>query len=76
MNFNDFPNAIVFLWNIFINNNWVEMSYMALINFSNKYFDRWAKYYFVIFFIFTSFFVMNIITGKNTIWLKLYRIHY
>jgi len=67
MNFNDFPNSMVFLWNIFMNNNWLDMAYMALINFKEKYkrFDRWAKWYFVIFYIFTAFLVMNIITGKT-----------
>jgi hypothetical protein len=52
MNFNDFPNTIVFMWNIFINNNWLDMSYMALLKFKVTK-ANFAKWYFVLFLVFT-----------------------
>ena len=58
-NFNDFPNAFVFLWNLFINNNWLDMSYMAIIQTNNKNY-RW---FFVAFLMTTQFFIFNVITG-------------
>lgn len=63
MNFNDFPNTIVFMWNIFINNNWLDMSYMALLKFPKSK-ANFAKWYFVLFLVFTQFLVLNIIIGK------------
>jgi hypothetical protein len=63
MNFNDFPNTIVFMWNIFINNNWLDMAYMALLKFP-KTKANFAKWYFVLFLVFTQFLVLNIIIGK------------
>lgn len=52
MNFNDYPNTIVFMWNIFINNNWLDMSYMALLKFPVRK-ANFAKWYFVLFLVFT-----------------------
>lgn len=63
MNFNDFPNTIVFMWNIFINNNWLDMAYMALLKFSKRK-ANFAKWYFVLFLVLTQFLVLNIIIGK------------
>jgi hypothetical protein len=68
---------MVFLWNIFMNNNWLEMAYMAVMNFNEKYaiFGAYTKYYFVLFSLFTAFMVMNIITGKKSPY-KFQRIHH
>lgn len=46
LNLNDFPNTFVFLWTIFVNNNWVTLSYMALLKYNNPY----IKYFFMIFY--------------------------
>lgn len=58
-NFNDFPNACVYLWNIFINNNWLDMSYMAIIQDDQRAY-RW---FFIVFILTTQFFIFNVITG-------------
>jgi len=62
LNFNDFPNACVFLWTIFTNNNWLELSYMALLELPDEY-DEYTKYFFVAFTLLTSFFILNVIIG-------------
>ena len=64
LNFNDFPNSIVFLWNIFLNNNWIELAYMPLVESKNPFLRKWGKYYFVFFSLFNTFFVLNMIIGK------------
>lgn len=64
VNFNDYPNTMVFLWNIFINNNWLNLSYMALLKFP-KTKANFAKWYFVLFLVFSQFLVLSIIIGKT-----------
>jgi hypothetical protein len=68
---------MVFLWNIFINNNWLNLSYMALLKFP-KTKANFAKWYFVLFLIFSQFLVLSIIIGTNTafIFLTLPRFHH
>lgn len=59
MNFNDFPNSVVALYNIFMKNNWPTMSNMYLIEKENKNF-RW---FFLIFLVITTIVIMNLIIG-------------
>jgi len=77
MNFNDFPNTVVFMWNIFINNNWLDMAYMALLKF-DKSKANFAKWYFVLFLVFTQFLVLNIIIGNLFFFYEklIIRVHY
>ena len=59
LNFNDFPNSCVFLWTIFVNNNWVNLSYLAMLKLDNRY----SMFFFICFYLVTYFFVLNIIVG-------------
>lgn len=59
INFNDFPNAIVTLWNLFLRNKWLETVNMYLIMMPTNRF-RW---FFVAFAIITNFLIMNLIVG-------------
>lgn len=59
INFNDFPNSIVTLYNIFMKNNWQEIANMYLISTSTKNF-RW---FFIIFLVTTTIVILNLIIG-------------
>ena len=59
INFNDFPNSIVALYNIFTKSNWMLISNMYLLEKENKTY-RW---YFLIFLLISSLVILNLITG-------------
>lgn len=59
INFNDYPNSIVTLYNIFLRNNWQEMMNMYLIGATSKNF----RYFFISFIIITTLVVLYLIIG-------------
>ncbi len=59
INFNDYPNSIVTLYNIFLRNNWQEIMNMYLISATTKNF----RYFFIAFIIITTLVVLYLIIG-------------
>lgn len=59
INFNDFPNGIVMLYNIFLRNNWQEIQNMFLIHASSTDF----RYYFISFIVVTTLVILYLIIG-------------
>ena len=53
INFNDVPNAFVYLWSILINNNWPSLAYQAIVN-DDQF---WLIGYFISFIIIGNFIV-------------------
>ena len=59
INFNDFPNSIVTLYNIFLRNNWQDIQNMYLIGSSSRDF----RYFFISFIIVTTVLIFYLIIG-------------
>lgn len=59
INFNDFPNAMVSLYNLLLNNNWLTVANMYLINTDSSLF----RYYFISFIMMVNLLIMNLIIG-------------
>lgn len=59
INFNDFPNSMVTLFNIFMRNSWTQIMNMYLVNTTTTSF----RYYFIIFQIIANILISNLIIG-------------
>jgi hypothetical protein len=59
LNFNDFPNAMMMLWALLVNNCWPNLTIMAVSHDDNP----WGMIYFVCFIIITCVVILNIVIG-------------
>jgi hypothetical protein len=59
LSFNDFPNAIIMLWALLVNNCWPNLTIMAVSHDDNP----WCMIYFVCFIIITCVVILNIVIG-------------
>jgi hypothetical protein len=59
LSFNDFPNAIIILWALLVNNCWPNLTIMAVSHDDNP----WCMIYFVCFIIITCVVILNIVIG-------------
>jgi len=59
INFNDFPNSVVALYNIFTKSNWMNIANMYLVEKEDKNY----KWFFLIFLVISTLVILNLIIG-------------
>jgi hypothetical protein len=59
INFNDFPNSMVTLYNIFLKNKWMDIQNMYLISTNSRSF----RYFFISFQVLATLVIMNLLIG-------------